>query len=85
MDARFAEALQDAGLEMREDYSGRGMMGETTAAVEADSFTDVLRAAVDVAGDVVKSPDCYEFNYDDFYKAMKKLRYDQMGRGLIFY
>ena len=70
-------------FEIRKEYSGRGMHGKTTTALECNSVTEFISlmfAAVDVAsrnpGDVPE-----EFTLD----ADRGLSFDSMGQGVIVY
>ena len=60
-----------------ESYSGRGMFGKTTAAVEINNLAEWTVA---VAQTVASSDDPYAVAM-----AMAKIRYDDLGRGMIFY
>jgi hypothetical protein len=78
----FEEALDHDGVtpvEIRDDYSGRGMYGKTTYAVVVDSACDLipslLRHAAHNYVEVVA-----EGIFDDF-----ELRQDDMGLGIVLY
>lgn len=71
---QIVQSAESMGIEaeLRDDYSGRGMYGETTVAVVISSWTKfaaaVAQAAVDsiIPGEVIKE--------------VRKARWDQMGR-----
>lgn len=80
----IAEALDNAGIEakVREEYSGRGMYGNSTAGVVFDgSLGDVLRAVINYAHEF-----CIE---DEGWPEPKfdcnRIRTDSMGLGTIIY
>lgn len=65
---------------MREGYSGRGMFGKETFAVEYKDTQDLALAAA-LAMKLVESPDDEAAFLDD----LGELRFDQMGYGMIAY
>jgi len=77
----FKNAAEEVGLdiEVRDEYSGRGMYGKTTYAIITDSITDLIPALlchaaydyVDIVADGL---------FDNF-----KLRQDSMGLGIVLY
>lgn len=79
MDRESAERIEDelfnlgADFELREDYSGRAMYGETTAAFVFDDWTDVALLGYAAAQADVEA------------SAIEGLRSDNMGRGLVVY
>jgi hypothetical protein len=92
MDATAAAAIvragEEAGLDIRIslNYSGRGMMGKTTAGVETESAADFLGAALRAvrdaaAADVTEGTE----TADDMIEAFERVRSDVMGRGYIYY
>lgn len=91
------EAASDADLEVeiREDYSGRGMYGKTTFAVVVDDVMDLLAATIKYAAEVG-----YDVGYavaieeatkgslgDDKFEApdFRNLRTDSMGMRVVVY
>lgn len=84
MKLEYAELLasMDADIEVRTDYSGRGMCGETTTAVTFPELFYLFRAIAEAAGQL-GSQDAKEASR--FATAMGKLRTDSMGRDTIAY
>ena len=60
-----------------ENYSGRGMFGTKTTAVEVDDLAAWMTA---VSYAIIDSDDPHAIA-----GAMAKIRHDDLGRGLIFY
>lgn len=80
---RLVEALEDHGsiVEFRPNYSGRGMMGESTAAVVVQgSLIELVEALVERPGYVLDP--CG--NGDPLFKTVR-LSMDEMGRGTVIY
>jgi hypothetical protein len=67
------------GVKVRDGYSGRGKFGDTTAAVEFAGWNDLLVA---VAGAARAADDD---GADDLLDELRRLRFDQMGRGMVAY
>ena len=65
---------------MREGYSGRGMFGKETFAVEYKDTEDLILAAA-LAMKQVESPDDEAAFLDD----LAELRFDRIGYGMIAY
>jgi len=85
MKLKYAQALaktaqeSDLELELREEYSGRSMYGNTTAAVVGSNST-LLECVAIVAREID------EEDYDDFLKEISRIRRDSMGKyDEIFY
>lgn len=83
MDERFARWLVDAddkrcGTQARvvEEYSGRGMYGETTFAVATDDAVNLLLSAV---WEAAENPEDVPAERPD------ELRQDSLGRGYVVY
>lgn len=85
MKTSTAEAIYNAGqqadieVEIRHDYSGRGMYGKQTAAVVLDNTADLYvlvahatKVAIENAG------------FDDFVEDLN-WRMDSMGKGIVVY
>lgn len=79
MDLKAANIILEYGGEIDVDYSGRGMYGETTAGVIFDSDQDFFAAL----GAVMINED--ESEREIVGTAIKNLRIDNMGKGLIYY
>jgi hypothetical protein len=83
MDIRIAEIIENYGcdIEIRDDYSGRGMFGRTTVAVVC-SFPDFIYALKNACLSVEEGDEDYEllrsFN-------VSNLSMDSMGYESVFY
>jgi hypothetical protein len=64
-------------ISLRLDYSGRGMDGKQTAAVSCGSTAEFLVAACRAVR--------HSEDPDALLEAMESLRYDALGKGMIFY
>lgn len=68
-------------LELREEYSGRGMFGDKTSGVTGD-INDFILAVASVAYDLGMEGD----GFDEFQDDLNNLKTDSMGRdSTIFY
>ena len=80
MDMKTAETIimyQESGdLELYEDYSGRGMYGETTCGIVFDNIGELLAA---VAEAMLNEPENIDVH------SLARVRIDSMGRGSIIY
>jgi hypothetical protein len=72
-----AGELCGAECEFRPDYSGRGMMGKTTAAVIFGCINDFVEA---VAYAAISSDD-----HDALIEDVRKFRTDNIGSDVVFY
>lgn len=79
MKAHIAELIcsVNGSLELRENYSGRGMYGNTTTAIVFDSHNEFLAACVEAA---LNSDD-----FDEFLDEISRFSYDSMGLSKIVY
>jgi hypothetical protein len=78
MIAEAAEKI-DLDVELRTDYSGRGMYGARTAALDAPGMAEFAAAACEAAiGLSLDGEDT-----DDFIAAVRAVRTDNMGRDSI--
>jgi len=87
MKLEYAQAFEEAlsmsiDVELRKDYSGRGMFGDTTAGIVVESFDEFLTGI----GDFL------EYLTDDEIelankvgKALMNIRTDNMGLKIIIY
>lgn len=79
MEINVAKIISEFGGELRDEYSGRGMYGDKTAAIEFDSESDFYSALAEVM----------ECDIEDREEVAKYLRgrvnIDSMGRGIIVY
>lgn len=80
---KLVEVGQDEGLEteLREDYSGRGMFGDKTAAVCTATLGDIILCFTLCGIDM--EPD--SLLLDELTNAARRLRWDSMGRGVVVY
>ena len=89
MDKHIAEGIeegaQDFGkeVEVREDYSGRGMYGETTTALIASDISDVIVGMIQYA--VYMKEEENDDAIDLLCETVEYLRTDQMGLGIVVY
>jgi len=75
----FKDALDNDDIypvEIRDNYSGRGMYGKTTFAIVTDSVSDLIPALLRQAQEDPES-------MPDF--SIFKLRQDNMGLGVVLY
>lgn len=85
MKSEVAKAIVDAGegsyagVELREDYSGRGMYGKTTCAVIYEDEGAFLQC-VAAAAIQVSEADQDGCSVDEFIEALGNLHRDNMGR-----
>jgi hypothetical protein len=70
-------------LELREDYSGRGMFGETTFAVSGDDieFYDALANSIEA----IYADDYPNVEMWELTDLLRHIKTDSLGRGTIFY
>jgi hypothetical protein len=66
-------------INLRESYSGRGMFGKTTWAIDFDSWNDFTELAVETAGNMEQT------ERRQFLQAIKRMRSDSMGLGIVVY
>lgn len=85
------DAADEIGLELslNENYSGRGMIGQTTAAVICASWQALLQV-VAIASIRVYEVDCAQdrvlVDHETFIAELgRQLRSDSMGRDLVVY
>jgi hypothetical protein len=86
MDKRVAEVVAGSSsynADIREDYSGRGMYGKTTAAIVMEEPAGLVHAFVVAALEAEREGD--GDLADDIAKAAKRLRTDQLGRSVVVY
>ena len=81
----IVEGAEVEGLELqlRENYSGRGMYGSTTAAIVADSLGEFMVGLARYCGDL--DPCHRDGEIEEVVLAMTNLRTDNMGRGVVLY
>ena len=85
------QVINDYGLEaeLREDYSGRGMYGNTTIGVVVNegSLIDVLAAVISNASCFIEADGEDELDIYDLGERfdVRHLRQDSMGLGFILY
>lgn len=72
---QVVEALEDAGADIHERYSGRGMYGAECPGIEADRESELFAVFVELALS----------NEEMARELARSARTDSMGRGLICY
>ena len=87
MTNELAKMLDVSGAEVGVDfevignYSGRGMMGDQTAAVVVGSWTDMLAVVANLGGNVAaRHGGC-----DHLVSELQNLRMDNLGRQVVIY
>lgn len=78
-----ADEIAVEDFEIRDDYSGRGMNGETTYAVVATCWQDVTAAAAMAAHYHVDRE--HFMSGANFAAGMADLRSDSMGTAIVIY
>lgn len=92
MKTEIAKLLADTADELgivltaRHDYSGRSMYGKETSGVEYDEDRYLIQTVAEAArklaaGGKADAADAA----DDFVAAMGRVKFDNMGRGMICY
>jgi tRNA(Ile2) C34 agmatinyltransferase TiaS len=76
---KAAEIITNYSGEIYEDYSGRGMFGETTTAITFDSNLEFYEAIADV---MVNEEQEQREMVADFLRNIQK---DSLGNGIIIY
>lgn len=79
---KIVEAAEVIGLELQHDetYSGRGMYGNKTDAIIAESLGDLLQCVAYAAGTLEDRDDL-----DEFVGELSSICTDNMGRSAIVY
>ena len=87
MKLEHAELLADElgmliEVELREDYSGRGMYGENTSGIVVDSMNEFLKGL----GDYLETAHEDDFEtIKEIGAAIRRLKTDSMGYQIIIY
>jgi hypothetical protein len=87
----LVEAAHDENINatLRKDYSGRGMYGKTTHAVELPRLDQLAAIAAVAAAEMVREQDGKivppEYTLRDFVDDLRRLRSDNMGLDYIVY
>lgn len=88
MEIKHAKAIEQAAqdhyfeINLREDYSGRAMYGETTAGLVGD-FGEIMACAVLVAFELGEEGD--DQGLEELTEDLRNLRTDNMGMSMIIY
>ena len=92
MKKEIAERLVNYGndLKIYEEYSGRGMYGKTTTAIEVDTPSDFFEAMGDLmlemVGDAMMEGDDYDIkDVEELAKVLSNLNQDSLGLGYVIY
>lgn len=89
----IVEACEEIGIEvdLREDYSGRGMYGSTTAALVLADEKDLVKATALAAIRVHENAEHEEFNgreasmtSEDYLQGLD-FKFDSMGHDIVVY
>ena len=83
MKLEAAELLCNYGGEIHEDYSGRGMYGKETTGIVFDDDKEFYKAIAGVMEDTIQDQNFTECEL--IVEALKSIRTDNMGTGIIFY
>lgn len=83
MTKETAELITDYSGEIHEDYSGRGMYGETTTAVVLDSENDFYKAIAGIFNDCMLDSNMHDA--DLIIQYLKNVKMDNLGTGIIIY
>ena len=80
---RIEEAANELGfeVEVRDEYSGRGMFGETAHAIVMNDENDFYVAAISVAFKIDNDTE----ESDDFIQDMQDITFDSMGSSIVAY
>jgi len=78
-----AENYDSIELELYENYSGRGMYGETTTGIVCDSFSELMVVGFVLGVYVGEDESCHDD--ESFALMLETLRWDNLGRRIIFY
>lgn len=69
-------------IEIRKNYSGRGMFGKETSAIVVNSYSEFIEAI----GDFLADADTEEIKtINEIGKLLKNLHTDNMGMSIIIY
>lgn len=92
MKKEIAELIIDHGYDMRiyEDYSGRGMFGDTTNGIVCDSLRDFLAAVSETFFEMILDAKDLGEDYDTenakiLLENVGRIRMDNLGTSLIIY
>ena len=77
---QFTDYLESAGADIRTDYSGRAMFGDTCIGFDVENTSDALQIIAEATLHADKA-----YNGEDFVKTLRGVRTDSMGRGMIYY
>ncbi len=77
---QLVDIFEEAGLEVYEGYSGRGMYGKKCSGFRSDNPIAGIINAVEVALGFLEEPEM-----TDFLKALKFAQMDQLGTRTIVY
>lgn len=67
---------------LKENYSGRGMYGDTTTAIKFEGDIGLLAACVIAE---IRENNCDEETLDAVQEAFARIKTDWLGRGSVFY
>ncbi len=79
--AHLLERCSETNVDVNTEYSGRGMHGRTTYGVVVNDLAAFVHAVANAAAEL--EPGSMEVI--DFCEDMRRIKQDDMGKGLIFY
>lgn len=92
MKREIAELIVDHGYDMEiyEDYSGRGMFGDTTTGIICDSFREFSAAVSETFFEMILDAKDLGEDYDTenakiLLESVGRIRMDNLGKSLIVY
>ena len=92
MKREIAELIvdQDYDLQIYEDYSGRGMYGKTTTAIQCDNIQDFMGAVGEAFMNMISDASFEGEEYDmsqaeELQKVLSNYSQDSLGMGYIIY
>lgn len=83
MTKEVAELLNNYGGEIYDHYSGRGMYGKETVGIVFDTEFDFYNALAGCISDAAEDIDIGDLAF--ITDALRKLKSDNMGTGIIYY
>lgn len=80
----FVSVLKEQGLDVRTDYSGRGMMGKRCLGITVDSVGELLCAIAEIGN--IMGRDRMDEEFDELFTLLNEnIRSDNMGYSTIYY
>jgi hypothetical protein len=80
----FVSVLKEQGLDVRTDYSGRGMMGKRCLGITVDSIGELLCAIAEISN--IMGRDRMDEEFGELFTILNEdTRSDNMGYSTIYY